>query len=102
MSLGKKCLKSKPVCKVTFTVDKELAKDAATVSLVGEFNGWETGATPMKKQKSGNFTVTLDLETGREYQFRYLIDDTIWVSDPAADKYAFSPFGDCDNSVVAL
>jgi 1,4-alpha-glucan branching enzyme len=102
MSLGKKYLKSKPVCKVTFTVDKELAKDAASVVVVGEFNGWETGATPLKKQKNGSFSVTVDLETGREYQFRYLIDDTTWVSDPAADKYAFSPFGDCDNSVVAV
>ncbi len=102
MSLQKKYLKSKPVCKVTFTVDKELAKNAGKAFLAGEFNGWETGATPMKRQKNGKFVVTLDLETGREYQFRYFMDDGQWVSDPAADKFAFSPFGDCDNSVVVV
>ena len=102
MSLGKKYLKSKPICKVTFTVDKDLAKDAASVVVVGEFNGWESGATPLKKQKNGSFSATVDLETGREYQFRYLIDGEVWISDPEADKYAFSPFGDCENSVVMV
>ncbi len=102
MSLQKKYLKSKPLCKVTFSVGKDLAKDATKVFLAGEFNGWETGATPMKKQKNGNFSVTLDLETGREYQYRYLLGDGQWISDPTADKSAFSPFGDCDNSVVVV
>jgi 1,4-alpha-glucan branching enzyme len=102
MSLKKKPLKSKPVCKVTFTLAKEQAKGAANVHLVGEFNGWEIGNTAMRKQKDGSFTTTVDLPTGREYQFRYLIDGDVWISDPEADKYAFSPFGDCENSVVTV
>ena len=102
MSLKKKPLKSKPVCKVTFTLDKEQARDAATVHLVGEFNDWDIQAAPLRRQKDGSFTVTLDLDTGREYQFRYLINGEIWISDPEADKYAFSPFGDCENSVVLV
>ncbi|MGE4538937.1 isoamylase early set domain-containing protein [Desulfovibrio sp. JY] len=100
MSLKKKFLKSKPVCKVTFVLAKEQAKDAGNVGLVGEFNDWEIDATPMRRQKDGSFSVTLDLPTGREYQFRYLIDGEIWISDPESDKHAFSPFGDCENSVV--
>ena len=102
MSLKKKFLKSKPVSKVTFTLSKEQAKDAGNVHLVGEFNEWKIGTTAMRKQKDGSFTITLDLPTDREYQFRYLIDGEIWISDPEADKYAFSPFGDCENSVVAV
>lgn len=102
MSLKKKALKSKPICKVTFTLAKEQAKTAKDVHLVGEFNDWEIGATPMRKQKDGAFSVTVDLATGREYQYRYLIDGDIWISDPEADKYAFSPFGDCENSVVTV
>jgi len=102
MSIKKKPLKSKPVCKVTFTLSKEQAKDAGNVHLVGEFNDWEIGTAALRKQKDGSFTTTLDLPTGREYQFRYLIDGEIWISDPEADKYAFSPFGDCENSVVTV
>ncbi len=100
MSLKKKYLKSKPVCKVTFTLSKDQAKEAGKVQLVGEFNGWETHSTVLRKQKDGSFSTCLDLEPGREYQFRYLIDDEVWISDPEADRYAFSPFGDCENSVV--
>ena len=32
----------------------------------------------------------------------YLIDGEVWISDPEADRYAFSPFGDCDNAVVSV
>lgn len=100
MSLKKKYLKTKPRCKVTFALAKTQAKEAGKVNVVGEFNDWDTTATPLRRQKDGAFSATVDLETGREYQFRYLIDGEIWLSDPEADQYAFSPFGDCDNSVV--
>ena len=102
MSLKKKPLKSKPVCKVTFALTKEQAKNASGVHLVGEFNDWDVAAAPMRHQKDGSFSATLDLPAGREYQFRYLIDGEVWISDPEADKYAFSPFGDCENSVVMV
>jgi 1,4-alpha-glucan branching enzyme len=102
MSLKKKPLKSKPICKVTFTLSKDQARDAGNVHLVGEFNEWDVAATPMRKQKDGAFTTSLDLPSDREYQFRYLIDGELWISDPEADKFAFSPFGDCENSVVTV
>ena len=40
------------------------------------------------------------LEPGREYEFRYLADDRLWLNDPAADRQVSNPFGE-DNSVVA-
>jgi starch synthase/alpha-amylase len=65
-------------------------------------NNWTFFSTPMKKIKSGAFTATLDLEKGREYQFRYLLDKKNWENDAGADKFAPSPFGDSENSVIAL
>ena len=56
----------------------------------------------MKKLKNGDFTVTLDLETDREYQFRYLVDEKYWENDWCADDYVRSPFGTSDNSVVIV
>ena len=106
MSLKKQFLKSKPVCKVTFRLPAEAAKDANTVHIVGDFNGWDIYATPMKKLKNGSFTVTLDLETdpetNKEYQFRYLIDENTWENDWSADKYVPTPFGNAENSVVVV
>ena len=102
MSLKKQFLKSRSVCKVTFRLPREAAKAAETVHVVGEFNSWDVYATPMKSLKNGSFTVTIDLEQGREYQFRYLVDETRWENDWDADKYLPSPFGNCENSVVAV
>jgi 1,4-alpha-glucan branching enzyme len=102
MGLQKQFLKSKPVCKVTFRLPKQVAGGAGAVHLVGEFNGWDTAATPMRKLKSGDFTVTLDLETGGEYQFRYLIDGDRWENDEAADRYMPSPYPGVDNSVAVV
>lgn len=102
MSLKKEFLKTKPICKVTFTLPKAAAKDASDVRVIGDFNNWDFDATPMKKQKNGSFTAVVRMETGHEYQFRYLLDSTRWENDWQADRYVPSPFGDADNSVVVV
>lgn len=96
--LKKQVLKSKPICKVTFTLPETIKAESAY--LVGDFNSWDEKATPLKKLKNGHFTVTLELEKGREYQFRYLVNSTEWHNDWHADKYVPNPFSG-DNSVVA-
>jgi 1,4-alpha-glucan branching enzyme len=100
--IKKQYLKSGNVCKVTFRLSGLAARDANNASIVGDFNNWSIYAHPMRKLKSGDFTATLELETGNEYQFRYLIDESRWENDWNADKYVKSPFGDSDNSVVIV
>ena len=101
-SIKKDYLKSRNICKVTFRLPRIAAPDAKTVCIVGEFNNWSIYANPMNKLKNGDFKLTLELEPGREYQFRYLVDGTTWENDWNADKYVKNPFGDSDNSVVIL
>ncbi len=96
----KEYLKSKNVCRVTFTLPKIAASDAKSVCIVGDFNDWNIHANPMKKLKNGDYTIKLDLEPGKEYQYRYFIDELIWENDWNADKYVRSLYGDSDNSVV--
>ena len=99
--IKKQFLKSKPVCKATFTLPQEAAPEAKEVALVGDFNEWDTQAgIPMKKQKDGVFKAVVELESGKEYQFRYLIDGETWENDWEADKYVPTPFG-VDNSVIS-
>lgn len=99
--IKKQFLKSKPVCKATFTLPAEAAPEARTVEIVGDFNNWDTGqAITMKKQKDV-FKAVVELETGKEYQFRYLIDGQAWENDWEADAYVSTPFG-VDNSVVSV
>lgn len=103
MSLKKKYLKSKPICKVTFELPKGDAGGAKKVDLVGDFNNWRaTKSESMRKLKNGSFTRTLDLETGNAYQFRYLVDGEKWVNDPAADDYVPSGVDYSENCVVEV
>ncbi len=96
----KEYLKSKNVCRVTFTLPKIAASDAKSVCIVGDFNNWNIHANPMKKLKNGDYTIKLDLEPGKEYQYRYFVDESKWENDWNADKYVRSLYGDSDNSVV--
>lgn len=95
--------KTKPTCKVVFDLEKEveaeLGEKICRVSLVGDFNGWDQNADLMKKLKGGVWRVSKDLEKEKEYQFRYLINGTIWQNDWKADKYVPNSVGG-DNSVI--
>jgi hypothetical protein len=56
----------------------------------------------MNALKDGSFSLSADLETGRSYQFRYLLDGNMWINDESADAYQPSGFGDSQNSVINL
>ena len=101
--LKKSYVKSRQVGKVTFELpESQLPEEvtAESVQLVGDFNDWDLSATPMKySKKLKAYRATLDLEPGREYQFRYLVNSTVWCNDWAADGYVPSGKGG-DNCVV--
>lgn len=100
MSIEKKFLKAKPVCKVKFSLAGDSYTSASSVLLVGDFNNWQIGETPLKKTK-GVWSVSVDLESGKSHQFRYLIDGDRWENDPEADHFVASGLGS-ENSVLAL
>jgi 1,4-alpha-glucan branching enzyme len=102
MSLKKQFSKSKPVCKVTFTVEPEVINGGKEVAILGEFNNWDPSEDTMKKLKDGSFSKTIELEIGHEYQFRYLVDGERWINDTEADKYLQSSVASEKNGVVAL
>jgi len=83
--------------KVTFELP---ANDASRVCVVGDFNGWDKDATPLKKRKKdGVWSASVNLPAGQSYQFRYWLDEARWENDWAADDYVPNGFG-ADNSVL--
>ena len=100
MGLKKTFSKDKTKCNVTFSVSPEAAKGVKSIYIVGDFNSWSSTATPLKQGKDGSFSVKIELESNREYQFRYLFDNCKWENDWNADKYVPAPYSDADNSVV--
>ncbi len=100
MSIQKRFLTDKGVCRVTFSLPKSIVEHANKIAVVGDFNGWCAEKNLMKKTKSGKFESAVDLPLGKHYQFRYLIDDDKWESDMEADGLSETPYKETFNSVV--
>lgn len=84
---------------VTFTVDPQVGAQTAVVC--GEWNDWSADADVMHCGADGGFSVTVSLDAGRAYRFRYLLDGHRWDNDWSADAYQPNGFG-ADDSVVDL
>ena len=66
---------------------------AREVSLVGDFNDWQTGTTPLRRASpDGLWTVEVPLEPGR-YTYAFVVDGTRWVPDDAAPRAPDDEFG---------
>lgn len=82
--------------RVTFTMPAMEGCDC--LYLVGDFNDWGKTEHPMQIGEDGAWSLTLDLEPGREYQYRFRTNDDAWLNDPAAPT-APNPFG-TENSII--
>jgi 1,4-alpha-glucan branching enzyme len=102
MSIKKQYLKSKPECKVSFKLAKSTIGAADEAQVVGDFTGWQEEAIQMKKLKNGDFTCTVNLPVGKDYQFRYLVDGSQWYNDEEADTYVNSGISTDDNAVITI
>lgn len=99
MGIAKQYLKTKPVCKVTFTVPAEEAKK---VAVVGDFNNWKANkASTLKKLKNGTFKGTFDLPKENAYEFKYIIDGD-YVNEAEADRYQWNDYAGSENAVLEL
>lgn len=72
------------------------APEAQSVYLVGDFNGWNTSQTPMKKDKEGTWSVIIPLNPGK-YQYKFFVDGK-YEKDPT-NPVTEGPYG---NSVVKV
>ena len=83
--------------KVTF----ELPADAGDVFVVGDFNSWVVGETPMKLRAGSEVrSASLMLAAGRRYAFRYYADGH-WFNEPDADDEVPNEYAGT-NSVIVL
>ncbi|MEZ8823090.1 isoamylase early set domain-containing protein [Vibrio sp. 10N.261.55.A7] len=93
----KRYFKTKDEVEITFQWPKE-DQEITSISICGDFNEWQT--TPMKLNRQKVFTTKLRLPKESNFEFRYLINESQWENDPAADGYVGNSFG-TDNSVLS-
>jgi len=65
--------------------------EAQKVSVAGTFNDWKEEKTPLKKDATGKWKVSLLLPAGR-YEYRYLVDG-LWQNDQRAGECVPNAFG---------
>jgi 1,4-alpha-glucan branching enzyme len=64
---------------------------ASEVLVAGSFNDWQPRATPLSKQRGGNWSAVLLLKPGH-YEYRFVVDGQ-WQDDPMAARFVANAFG---------
>jgi 1,4-alpha-glucan branching enzyme len=98
MSIKKQFIKTKPVCKVTFSVE---AKEANTASVVGDFNNWNPAEGELSKLKNGTFKGIFELPKDASYEFKYVVDGD-FINEPEADAFKWNDFAGAENGVLEV
>jgi hypothetical protein len=68
-----------------------VAPEAESVSLVGDFNGWQIGATPLARQGDA-WTIEMPVQPGR-HVYSFVVDGSEWIADATAARAAEDDFG---------
>jgi 1,4-alpha-glucan branching enzyme len=92
--ISKKFFKTKDECEITF----ELEVDGETAALLTDMNNWEPVAMT-KRRKDGVFYAKVRFPINGRYQFRYMVDGSVWLNDDTADDHTSNEHGS-QNSVV--
>jgi 1,4-alpha-glucan branching enzyme len=87
-TLGKEKPKEGKTKKMDFNFS---APHAGSNSIAGNFNDWNPGSHPMKKDKKGAWKISLNLAP-RTYQYRFYVDEDL-QNDPGCTGCVENPFG---------
>lgn len=71
-----------------------------TISLAGDFNGWDTKNMKLNPSDDNRWTLDVPLKKGR-YQYMFVIDGKEWMPDPGAKRLVNDGFGG-KNSLLEL
>jgi serine protease AprX len=75
--------------------------EARSVSLAGDFNGWNEGANPLQRDASGLWLAKLQTPPPGTYQYKFVVDEKRWTEDPSNGLKRSDGFGGL-NSVLVL
>lgn len=89
--------KTKDYCKVKFAFT---AENAETIEILGLNSDWENSVI-MKKKKDGTFSAEVNLPKETKHEFKYLVNETLWVNEPEADGVEANVFGG-NNSLLVI
>lgn len=69
--------------RVRVTFSMPAIDDCERLYLVGWFSEWDESVYPMDRTPGGDWSITLELEPGCTYEYRFRTLDGRWLNDPA-------------------
>ena len=69
--------------RVTFALPA--TEPVGAVSVVGDFNGWDPYAHPLRKRANGVRSAVVTIPAGTTLHFRYLAEGGLWFDDETAE-----------------
>lgn len=88
--------KTKDYVKVKFSFEVE---NAETIEILGLNSNWEDSII-MKKKKDGTFSAEVNLPKETKHEFKYRVNDSLWVNESEADGEAANEFGGSNSLLV--
>ena len=67
------------------------APKAKKVAVSGDFNSWDTKGIPLKKSKTGIWSTSVPVKSGR-YEYKFIVDND-WQLDPKNKSVSNNSFG---------
>ena len=89
--------KTKDYCKVKFSFKPE---NAEIVEILGLNSDWENSIV-MSRKKDGTFTSEVSLPKNSQHEFKYRVNEELWLNEPEADSQSPNAFGG-SNSVIVI
>lgn len=80
--------------RITFTLPA--AEPASAVSVVGDFNGWNPFAHPLRRRANNTRSAAVTVPAGSTLRFRYLAEGGHWFNDDTLS------LGDGEDGVIAV
>lgn len=88
---------------IIFTLPGEALEGATEAVVLGDFNNWTPGHEfELKRQEDGSFKTTVQLEEGKTYQYRFLLNSGRWQNDYNAQDYVPASGLFVDNCVITV
>ncbi len=91
---------SSPTC-VTEQFSYNAGKSLSSVHLSGSFNAWAEPGLPLTHEAGEVWKLSLDLAAGN-YEYKFVLDGTTWVSDPANPNTANDTFGGVNSLLTVV
>ena len=73
---------------------------AETISVAGNFNGWNPVATPLKRDGSGLWSTEIAVPRAGRFEYKFIVNGQHWIEDPSNGMKTPDNYGGLNSVLV--